>query len=494
MDRISLKSNFIFNVIGTVLPVAIALVTLPIYISYIGTARYGILSIVWLILGYFGFLDFGLSRAAANALAKISHTSTEERAKVLMTSLYFNLFLGALGGVILYFAGRILLPDLMTDSSPLRAEVEAALPWIGCMLPLALIAGVGRGAIQSRENFFVLNVLDLIGFSLGQLLPIFLIIIAGPSLTVVIPAAFLARAASVGLTFAWVTRSERVRALLVFDQSRFKELFRFGAWVTVTNIIGPVLHSVDQLLVGSVLGATAVAHYSVPMSLVSRSQVLSTSLATVLFPRFSRLKPDEAMLLATKAVLSLSYGSGVILAPAIVLGDVFLKVWIGAEFASQATFVLQLLLIGAWFNGVAYIPHSLLVGQGRPDLVAKLHAFECLPYIALLWFLLSHFGLRGAAFAWTARVVADAALLFELSRFPLRQLLRVGPGIALILISYFAVHVANFSNLGSFLFAGVVCVAFAGCAIAFDATARHVLLTIRTRLATTLGREERAVR
>jgi hypothetical protein len=44
---------------------------------------------------------------------------------------------------------------------------------------------------------------------------------------------------------------------------------------SVTNLIRQFLASADQLMIGSVLGVTAVAHYSVPMSLVVRRQLLA---------------------------------------------------------------------------------------------------------------------------------------------------------------------------------------------------------------------------
>jgi O-antigen/teichoic acid export membrane protein len=472
---------------GMVIPIAIALVTVPIYISYIGVARYGVLSIIWLVLGYFGFLDFGLSRAAANALAKIANASKEERAGVLMTSLYLNLLLGAIGGILLYFAGGLILRHLATMSDVMIAEVEKAFPWIACMLPLALLAGVGRGAMQARERFFDLNVLDLISFTLGQVLPLLCIMTIGPSLVVVIPAAFFARALSVGLSLGWVARIESVRTFLIFDRSRSRELLGFGVWVTITNVIGPLLTSIDQLLMGSMLGATAVAYYAVPMNLVSRSQLLSLSLTAVLFPRFSQQQPEEAMLLARKAVLSLGYGFGAICGPAIILGGAFLTLWIGADFASHATLVLELLLIGAWFNGIAFIPYAFLQGQGRPDLVAKLHALELVPYVAVLWFLLHRFGLPGAALAWGARVVADAALLFRLSRFPVYYLLRLAPALILILASYFATQIAGVSMFWCGLLAGLIFLAFAGCAVVFDATTLQIILALRARLMESVG-------
>ncbi len=132
--RPRLVANFSFNVIGMGLPILISLIAVPIYLSHIGAARYGVLSIVWILLGYFGFLDFGLSRASANALSKLTHKS-KERARVLITSLYINLLLGAVGGTFLYFAGGPLLRHILSLSDSLSAEVESAIPWIAAMLP-----------------------------------------------------------------------------------------------------------------------------------------------------------------------------------------------------------------------------------------------------------------------------------------------------------------------------------------------------------------------
>ena len=64
MSRKPLKTNFAINLFAPLVRAAIALVTIPIYVRHVGDARYGVISILWILLGYFGFLDLGLTRAA----------------------------------------------------------------------------------------------------------------------------------------------------------------------------------------------------------------------------------------------------------------------------------------------------------------------------------------------------------------------------------------------------------------------------------------------
>jgi O-antigen/teichoic acid export membrane protein len=102
MSTVPLRRNFIVNLLSPLTRIGVALVTVPLYLHHIGDARYGVMSIVWVLLGMFGFLDLGLSRAVTNALAKLRDAPQAHRARVLLTTFGLNLGIGLMGGVVLY--------------------------------------------------------------------------------------------------------------------------------------------------------------------------------------------------------------------------------------------------------------------------------------------------------------------------------------------------------------------------------------------------------
>jgi O-antigen/teichoic acid export membrane protein len=416
MKSRTLKTNFTINVVGAIAPLAVSLVTIPIYVHHIGPARYGVLSIVWVLLGYFGFLDLGLSQAAANALARLRDAPQEARARVLFTTLTLNLGLGLFGSLCLAAFGSYMLQHVLDISDALKPEIAQAFPWIVGLFPLAMVSGVGIGALESREHFLLANLLQVCGASLGQIVPAILAVAVSPSLAIVIPAAVVARALTLAAILIAVYRNEGPLSFSAFDRNQARQLLSYGGWISVSAVISPILTSIDQFVIGAVLNVASVAHYAVPMSLAIRSQVFAGALSRTLFPRMSSVNQDEARSLASRALVSLAYGYGAICAPAIILAPAFFKYWIGLDFAKVAAPVAEILFFGAWINGLAFVPFGLLQSQGRPDVPGKFHAAELLPFVGVLWGLTTAYGIAGAALAWSLRCAADAICLFWAAR------------------------------------------------------------------------------
>ena len=66
----SMVKNMAINFSGLVLPTFVSLITVPAYIHLVGVERYGVISLVWTLIGYFGILDLGMGMAAQHAISK----------------------------------------------------------------------------------------------------------------------------------------------------------------------------------------------------------------------------------------------------------------------------------------------------------------------------------------------------------------------------------------------------------------------------------------
>ena len=65
----TLGKNTVWNLIGQATPALAAVFTVPILIHRLGTERFGVLTLIWLIVGYFSIFDLGLGRALTQLLA-----------------------------------------------------------------------------------------------------------------------------------------------------------------------------------------------------------------------------------------------------------------------------------------------------------------------------------------------------------------------------------------------------------------------------------------
>src|SRR3712207_974417 len=85
--RSAIGRNTLWNLFGTGLPILLALLTVPAIIHGAGAARFGVLTIAWAVLGYFGLFDLGIGRAAIKFLAEaFEHRRVVESRGIFWTS------------------------------------------------------------------------------------------------------------------------------------------------------------------------------------------------------------------------------------------------------------------------------------------------------------------------------------------------------------------------------------------------------------------------
>ena len=62
--------NIAWNFVGLGTPLILALITIPQLIAVLGAARFGVLTLVWMVVGYFSVFDLGLGRSLTKLVAE----------------------------------------------------------------------------------------------------------------------------------------------------------------------------------------------------------------------------------------------------------------------------------------------------------------------------------------------------------------------------------------------------------------------------------------
>lgn len=403
----SIGRNTLYNLVGTAVPTALALVTVPVYLRLIGPERYGVLAIAWLVLGYFGVFDLGLGKATAQRIAALRHATGAERATAFGTALVSNLAVGIIGGLAMWPAAYAMFSIEMKLAPGLRAETLAALPVLALSVPVATTLGVLSGALMAREKFFVANRISITNTCLFQILPLGVAWYFGPYVAGLIAASIAARL--VGLVLYWreCNREFGADAMFKVDPGQLRALLSYGGWVTVAALFTPLIVVLDRFVIGALLGSYAVTVYVVPTQLTGRLMTISAALCNALFPRLAVAGREEAAGLMRDAVgIEIALITPLVAVAYVLMGD-GLTLWIGHSLALAATPVARMLMLASWMNMFASIYFSRLQATGRPALPTIIMLAELPFFVAALYPAVLYWGVWGAAFVYFMRFVVD---------------------------------------------------------------------------------------
>jgi len=415
-----LARNTIWNLIGNVAPMIVAVVCIPILIRGLANEQFGVLTLAWALIGYAGLFDLGLGRALTQLVAKKLGAGQErEIPSLAWTSLLLMLLMGFAGSAAVFLISPWLAGRGLNVPAELQRETLQSFRLLGLSIPFVITTAGLRGLLEAHQRFGLINALRI---------PMGVFTFAGPLLVLPFSKSVVAVVATLvaGRIAAWVAHLlvclrvlPELSRSIAWERSFAGPLLRFGGWMTVSNVVSPLMLTLDRFLIGALVSVTAVAYYATPYEVVTKFLLLPVALVGVMFPAFSAgfaQDRERTAVLFGRSVKSLFLVLFPVMLCTVALAQDGLKLWLGADFAQHSFRVLQILASGVFLNSLALVPFTLLQGVGRPDLTAMLHLIELPLYLGLLWWLVSARGIEGAAIAWTARVAVDALFLFGLAK------------------------------------------------------------------------------
>jgi O-antigen/teichoic acid export membrane protein len=424
----ALARNSVLNLVAQSMPLVIGLAAIPLMISRLGTVRFGLLSLAWIIYGNMSLFELGLGRATTKFVAEhMARADYEALAASVRTCVLLQLSLGTIAAGVIAACVPWFVQTVLHTPADVSSDARRTFFILAAMLPISLPTISLRGVLEALQRFDLVNAVKGPQNAAIFLFPVVALLCgAGLPLVALSLAAswVLAALAYFMLLLRVVPQVHWVRGI---NWAQARSLLSFGGWVTVSSIIGLFLAYLDRFYIGALLSLTAVAYYTVPYDAVTRLWVVPMAISTTLFPAFSSLgamgASDRRNDIFRRSVKYLFAILGPLVLTIVLFAPNLLHLWLGSSFAIQSTLPLQILALGTLINSVSWVPYNLLQGIGRPDLTAKFHVLELVVYACVAWVLIARFGLVGAAVAWVLRVTADALLLFfRVSRMRLASL------------------------------------------------------------------------
>jgi O-antigen/teichoic acid export membrane protein len=415
-----LARNTLWNLVGNAAPMLVAAICIPLLIKGLGTDRFGVLTLVWALIGYATLFDFGLGRALTQLVAtKLGSGEDHEVPTFVWTSLLLLLLLGLVGAAVVILLTPWLVNHALHVPGALGRETLYSLYLLAISIPVVISTAALRGLLEAHQRFGLTNALRI---------PMGVFAYAGPllvlpfskSLFPVVVVLVTGRLIAWGAHLVLCLRvMPSLRDRFIWQRAAVGPLLRFGSWMTVSNIVSPLMVTLDRFLIGSLLSVGAVAYYATPYEVVTKFWIIPGSLLGVMFPAFSTSfvqDPNRTAQLYGRSVKYLLLTLFPLILLVVVFAHDVLQLWLGAEFAQHSGRVLQWLAVGLFINCLGWAPLAVVQGVGRPDLTAKLHMVELPAYLIALFWLTKMYGIEGAAAAWTARAAIDALVLFGLAK------------------------------------------------------------------------------
>jgi O-antigen/teichoic acid export membrane protein len=400
--------NALANISGRLWSSLLSLLTIPVYVHYLGAEAYGLIGFFAIFDVVFNILDFGLSTTINREIARNLATNADSaNNKVILRTfevIYWSI--GVMITLVLFSSAGWLASNWVNASTLSTSDVHLALIVVSLAFlarwPISLYTGVLRG-LQAQ----VLQNIILIGASTFRLVGgILVIILVAPTIHVYVIWFAIANGLEITLIYfaAW-TKLNRLapKAHAFFDFKYIKTTWKFALSFNIVGVIGMIVSSADRITISKMLPLKELGYYSIASTATGVMPLISIALMTALFPRFvgylfgqntSELLNSFRQSFGLLSFLSVGFAFVVVF-----YGQELLFIWThDADIVSNAYFPLAFLALASMANAISNVPYTLLVSQGQTRVLLFTNLVSAVIYIPLLPFAISKYGLTGSAF------------------------------------------------------------------------------------------------
>ncbi|WP_084201395.1 oligosaccharide flippase family protein [Geobacter pickeringii] len=394
------------NILTMVVKVVCSFIMTPVIVKALGNYDYGLWEIVFALVGYMGLLDIGMRPAVVRYVAKYEAVGDKKSINELFsTAITFSLLIGIFGCLILVVWG-VINPNILSENNKESVKYLYFLVIIGCQLFVQFPGLIAECVHAGYQRYNLYNNITIINTLIGNSI-VYVLLKNGHGLVT------LALGNAIGVTVKYLI----YLILLLTDKyggirwkARYisipmlKKLLNFGGKSFVTALSTTAISNSSSLIIGIYCNPAMIPFYSIPKRLISYLNDMSNTITNVFMPTFSQLyalRDVNAMrrmyLASTKYIIGVTYP---LIIGISILGNPFLKIWMGQVYAEKSQKVLILLAIGNIFYLMNPLLSQLLTGINKIRFLIITRGVTAVMVIVLSLIFVRNFSYEGVASAF----------------------------------------------------------------------------------------------
>ena len=410
----SLKKNILASYATQIYVSLAGILTLPLYLKYMGAEAYGLVGFFTMLQAWFNLLDMGLTPTVARETARFRGGATDALSyRRLLRALQLIFFAVALlgGGAMFVFSGLIADGWLKVQTLPL-AQVQLALQLMAVGVALRWMSGLYRGCISGSERLVWLGGFNAFVATLRfvGVLPILIWVGHSPAvffsyqlLVAVVELAGLAVKAF-GL-FPVVPQGQLLGWSPASLFAPIKPVLKFSLTIAFTSSVWVLVTQTDKLVLSGILPLADYGYFTLAVLVASGIMIISGPISTVIMPRMTILHADgkqkELIGVYRRSTQLVSIVAGSAAITLALCSEQLLFAWTGdLQLAEKAAPILRLYAIGNGFLVISAFPYYFQYAKGIMRYHVIGNAGMVVVLIPGIIFAATIFGATGAGWAW----------------------------------------------------------------------------------------------
>ena len=387
---ISLKRNIFASYLSQIYVTLIGIVTVPLYIKYMGAEAYGLVGFFAMMQAWFNLLDMGLtntiSRETARFRGGVSDALSYRRLVRALEGIF--LVIALLGGGILFAASAYIAQDWLQVTELPIAEVETAIKIMSALVALRWMCGLYRGAITGAERLVWLGGYASLMATLRFIgvLPVLMFVGATPTIffsyqLVVAILEYVGFLFQAYRLLPAVSQGKR----LPWSWTPLKPVLKFSLTIAATTSMWVLVTQTDKLVLSKLLSLSEYGYFTLAVLVASIVGVVSGPIVSAILPRMAKLESEgdheNLIRLYRDSTQIVALIAGALASTLIFFSEPLIWAWTGdINIAQQTAPILILYAIGNCFLAVWAFQYYLQFAKGN----LRLHFIGQCWFVALI--------------------------------------------------------------------------------------------------------------